>query len=177
MNSLTLNISHSWLIHQHVTGISVRQEYAWVAIVTLLFVPYHFLRSHFLPYWFLVSLSLFSLSCCFAPPANATQRLRQLRQLVNSDKEAESTSHFDIYRVIFTTRLYNLCPFTPFLYSVSSHTFKLDGNFYMLYLTERSQESITVISYVHMCLCENVKSEVFKVGRPAVINVTEDTNA
>ena len=61
----------------------------------------------------------YSLSHRLSPPANTTQRHRQLRQLVKPDKEAESTSHFDIYRVIFTTGLYNLCPFTPFLYSVS----------------------------------------------------------
>lgn len=75
------------------------------------------------------------------PPPNSTQRLRQLRQLVNPDKEAESTSHSDIYGVIFTTGAYNLCPFTPFLYFDSLHAHKLDGNFYMSSLTGRGQGS------------------------------------
>lgn len=64
-------------------------------------------------------------------------------RLVNPDEEAESTSHSDIYGVIFTTGLYNLCPFTPLFFShfISSHARKLEGSFYISSLTERGHGS------------------------------------
>lgn len=51
-----------------------------------------------------------------------TQWHRQLRQLVNPDKEAGRTSHFDIYTAVFTTRVYNLCPFYSLFFRPSSRT-------------------------------------------------------
>lgn len=97
----------------------------------------------------------YRLSNCLPPPSNTTQRHRQLRQLVNPDKEAESTSHFDIYRVIFTTSLYNLCPFAPFslfrLFTCSQIGWQL---LHVEFDRKRSQESITAICRVCVCECE-----------------------
>lgn len=102
----------------------------------------------------LIDFSSFSLSLPFSVSfsSSTTQEHRQLGWLVNPDKEAESTSWFDIYGVIFTTSLYNLCPFTLFsLYFISSHAHKLNGNFYMLCLTERGHKSRSQQFSVLLC--------------------------
>ena len=86
-------------------------------------------------------------------PPNTTQRHRQLRQVVNPDKEAESTSHFDIYRVIFTASVHNLCPFTPFSLFRLLARWQIGWEFlHVEFDINRSQESITAIW--HVCVCE-----------------------
>lgn len=135
----------------------------------LLFITFCFLWSHFQPL-----ISAPCLSHGLLPPSpNTAQRHRQLRQLVNPDKEPKSTSHFDIYRVIFTTSLYNLFPFISFLYFAPSRARKLDGNFYMSSLTEGGHRGQSQQFGMYV----DVRSEVFKAGHAAVINIAADTNA
>lgn len=85
-----------------------------------------------------------------------TQWHRQLRRLVNPDKEAGRTSHFDIYTAVFTTRVYNLCPFTPFslacLLACSQIGWQL---LHVDFDRKRSRESITAIW--PFCICVRVK--------------------
>lgn len=154
-NCLTSNISSSPIIHQQVNML----VFVWKSNMHQ-WQETHYSLSLITFYdliFCLIDFSSRSLSYSFShclPPPNTTQRCRQLRQLVNSDKEAESTSHTDIYRVIFTTSLYNLCPFTPFLYFVSSHARKLDGNFYMSSLTGRGHRSQSQQFAICACECE-----------------------
>lgn len=92
----------------------------------------------------------------YLPHSNSTQRHRQLRQLVNPDKEAERTSHFDIYRAIFTTAVYNLHPFySSSLLRLLTRSSQIGLQLlHVQFDRERSWESITAIWPLYVRVCE-----------------------
>lgn len=80
---------------------------------------------------------------------------RQFRQLVNPDKEAGRTSDFDIYTAVFTTRVYNLCPFTPFSLARLLARSQIGRRLFTCRLWQKEVTGVnhSNLAFVYSCVC------------------------